>query len=103
MATPQAPPSKSPVLENFHNVKQATVRLGLATEDPDDKRGQKWLRDGFNRPEDGSKGPRFPGCYMAGQLMFSDSDLARIAEIQRNAPPPRRGRKPRNTRRRTAA
>lgn len=86
-----APPSE---LENFHNTKAATVRLGLATDDPEDKRGQKWLRDGVNRPADGSKGPKFPCRRMAGQLMFSDSDLAEIAEICHNALD-RRGHHPR--------
>lgn len=103
MATSQAPPSKPLVLEHFHNVSQAAIRLGLRPPEEDSKRGEKWLRDGVNRPADGSEGTPFPGRYMAGRLMFSDSDLAAIAEIQRIAPPPRRGRKPRNTRRRTAA
>lgn len=92
-ATPR--PKTVPTLETFHNVKQATVRLGLATEEPEDKRGQKWLRDGANRPKDGSKGEQFPHRRMAGQLMFSDSDLAEIAEMNRFAPQ-RRGR-PRRT------
>lgn len=74
-----APPK--PVLENFYNVKQATVRLGLATEDEDDKRGQKWLRDGVNDKTD-----PFPCSRMAGQLMFSDSQLAEIADRHRNKP-----------------
>ena len=74
MATPKATPTK-PVLENFYNVKAATVRLGLATEDEDDKTGQKWLRDGVNDKTD-----PFPCTRMAGQLMFSDSHLARSEE-----------------------
>ncbi|MFJ2515567.1 hypothetical protein ACIPEL_36120 [Streptomyces griseoviridis] len=74
------------VLENFHNLKQATVRLGLATDKDDDRRGQDWLRRGVNRPTDGSKGPRFPCHRMANQLMFSDSDLAQIADLMHDKP-----------------
>ncbi|MET7475120.1 hypothetical protein ABZT17_12270 [Streptomyces sp. NPDC005648] len=91
-----------PVLENFYNLKAATVRLGLATEDEDDKRGQDWLRRGVNRPQDGSKGPRFPVHRMANQLMFSDSDLAVIAELMHDKPhghnKPRRPRSRRTAR-----
>ena len=86
MPATTAPPARTktaePVLENFYNLKQATVRLGLATEDPEDRRGQDWLRRGVNRkPTDG---PKFPCHRMAGQLMFSDSDLAHIAELVAN-------------------
>ncbi|HZF92019.1 hypothetical protein [Streptomyces sp.] len=101
MAATTAPPARTPkkpepVLENFYNLKQATVRLGLATEDPEDKRGQDWLRRGVNRkPKDG---PRFPCHRMAGQLMFSDTDLAEIAALMRNKvdgrSKPRRRRRP---------
>jgi hypothetical protein len=105
MPATKAPPARTrtdePVLQNFHNLKQATVRLGLATEDPADTRGQDWLRRGVNRPEDGSKGPRFPCHRMASQLMFSDSDLAVIAEMQRNKvdgrSKPRRSRRTRRS------
>ena len=80
-----------PVLERFYDVKQATVRLGLASEDPDDTRGQKWLRDGVNKQG-------WPCRRMASRLMFSDSDLAAIAELSRNKPDgrsrPRRRRRP---------
>lgn len=84
MPVTKAPPAKTtePVLENFYNLKQATVRLGLATEDPEDKRGQDWLRRGVNRKPE--QGPKFPCHRMANQLMFSDSDLAEIAELMRN-------------------
>jgi hypothetical protein len=84
MTPPKAPPTA--VLERFYNVSQAAVRLGLREEDDASKKGEKWLRDGANRPKDGSKGPRFPHHRMAGQLLFSDSDLAAIAEISREAP-----------------
>lgn len=103
MPATKAPPSRSraaePVLENFYNLKQATVRLGLATEDPEDKRGQDWLRRGVNRKS--SQGPKFPHHRMANQLMFSDSDLAEITDLMRNKPDGRA--KPRRPRRRTAS
>ena len=86
MPVTKAPPAPSKttetVLENFYNLKQATVRLGLATEDETDKRGQDWLRRGVNRKA--GQGPKFPCHRMAGQLMFSDSDLAEITELVRN-------------------
>jgi hypothetical protein len=68
-------------LETFYNVKQATVKLGIATEDPADERGQRWLRDGVNR-----KHNPFPHHRLGRQLMFSESDLAEIAAMHRNAP-----------------
>jgi hypothetical protein len=79
-AATKAPPTRgtTPVLERFYNVKQATVRLGLSDPDnPNDKRGQKWLRDGVNKEG-------WPCTRMANQLMFSDSQLAQIAELHRN-------------------
>lgn len=86
MPATKAPPARTgpaePVLENFYNLKQAAVRLGLATEDPEDLRGVNWLRRGVNRKPD--EGPKFPCYRMAGQLMFSDSDLAAITEMVRN-------------------
>jgi hypothetical protein len=100
MASPKAPPA---VLEDFYNVKQATVRLNLATEDPADLSGQRWLRDGCNRPEDGSKGPRFPHHRLAGQLRFSDTDLAEIAALHRNVRNTRTGNQTGRPRRRTTA
>lgn len=82
-------------LEGFHNVKKATELLGLsAPNDPDDKRGQKWLRDGVNLHG-------WPCHRMAGQLMFSDSDLAEIADMHANATT-RRGRTRRATRKKAA-
>lgn len=70
-----------PQLEEFYDVKAATVRLGLATDDPADERGQRWLRDGVNREID-----PFPHHRLGRQLMFSESDLALIAAMHRNAP-----------------
>ena len=84
-ATPAPTPTPAePVLGTFYNVRNAAIRLGLTDpSDPDDTTGQRWLRDGFNRPEDGTKGRKFPGLYMGRELMFSDSDLAEIAQIAR--------------------
>lgn len=79
MAAPKGAPTK-PVLENYYNVRQATVRLALADpDDENDKSGQKWLRDGVNQDLD-----PFPHTRMAGQLMFSDSHLAEIAKRHEN-------------------
>lgn len=106
MPATKAPPATTspaePVLENFYDVSQAAIRLGLREPHEDSKRGEKWLRDGYNRPEDGSKGRKFPGRYMAGRLKFSESDLVVIAEIaleeseaRRSKPRPSTGRRPR--------
>lgn len=87
MAATKAPPAPQktpaePVLGLFYNVRAAAIRLGLTDpEKPGDTTGQRWLRDGFNRPFDGSKGRKFPGRYMGRELMFSEADLAVIAEI----------------------
>ncbi|MFE2712325.1 hypothetical protein ACFXKI_10110 [Streptomyces mirabilis] len=87
MPATKAPPANTrktpaePVLENFYDLGQAAIRLNLRKKDEPGKRGEKWLRDGYNRPEDGSKGRKFPGRYMAGRLKFSESELAVIAEI----------------------
>ncbi|MEV6180133.1 hypothetical protein [Streptomyces sp. NPDC052015] len=71
-----------PTLQRFYNLRNAAIRLDLTDPDnPEDTTGQRWLRDGFNRPEDGSKGRKFPGRYMGRNLVFSESDLAVIAEI----------------------
>lgn len=94
MTPRKAPPTAVP-LDYFYNVSNAAIRLGLRPPDEDSQRGEKWLRDGANRPKDGSKGPRFPHHRMAGQLRFSDTDLAQIAELHRNAPSTRRTRYPR--------
>jgi hypothetical protein len=91
---PPAPTPTEPVLETFYDVSQAAIRLGLREPNDTSKRGEKWLRDGFNRPEDGSKGRQFPGRYMAGRLKFSESDLAVIAEIALEESAARRKPKP---------
>lgn len=71
MTTPR---KSNPVLEAHYNIKAATVLLGLATEDPKDKRGQRWLRDGVNQKVD-----PFPHTRMSGQLVFTESHLAEIS------------------------
>jgi hypothetical protein len=86
MAARKAPPAPTqapePVPERFYNLRRAAVWFDLADpDDPEDKRGQRWLRDGYNRPADGSKGRKFPGRYMSGQLVFSASNLVVIADI----------------------
>jgi hypothetical protein len=109
MPATKAPPARTqktpdePVLENFYDLGQAAVRLGLRPPDDTSKRGEKWLRDGFNRPADGSKGRKFPGRYMAGRLKFSESELVVITEIAleesaaRKKPKPSTGRPRRRT------
>ncbi|WP_406336579.1 hypothetical protein OG814_33140 [Streptomyces zaomyceticus] len=77
-------PTATPVLETFHTVSEAAVRLNLRKPEDTSKKGEKWLRDGVNRPEDGTKGTPFPCHRLAGQLLFSDSDLAAIADMHRN-------------------
>lgn len=96
MAAPKASTTDAkPVLENYYDLKAATVRLGLSDpNDPEDKRGQKWLRDGVNKLG-------WPCHRMARQLKFSDSDLAEIAQINRNKRDGRSG--PRRRRPRKAA
>ncbi|MER5678633.1 hypothetical protein ACWGRL_21295 [[Kitasatospora] papulosa] len=75
-----APTKPTPVLEPHYNVKQACDRLGLSDpKDPDDKRGQKWLRDGVNQEQD-----PFPCSRMARQLLFTEADLVEIARRHRN-------------------
>ena len=49
-------------------------------------KGERWLREGANRPEDGTKGEMFPHRRMGRELQFSDSDLAHIAAMHFNAP-----------------
>lgn len=87
MAATKAPTRPTPTmadrgLDLFYSVKAAARRLGIADPgNPDDESGERWLRDGFNRPIDGSQGQRFPGRYMSGRLIFSETDLVVIAEI----------------------
>ncbi|WP_330173062.1 hypothetical protein OG875_05285 [Streptomyces sp. NBC_01498] len=83
MAAPTKPKPK-PVLENFYSVSEAAIRLGLRDKDDASKKGEKWLRDGVNRHG-------FPKHRMAGQLKFSDSDLAEIAKRHSDQPHYRTG------------
>jgi hypothetical protein len=82
---PDAPtPNDEAGLAEDYDVGWAAVKLGLKTEAEHlagSKTGEKWLRDGYNRPSDGSKGRQFPGRYMAGRLKFTEDDLAVIAQI----------------------
>ncbi|MGW9058850.1 hypothetical protein [Streptomyces sp. NPDC055733] len=75
------PTDQTPTLEEFYDVSEAAVLLKLRDPDDTSARGEKWLRDGYNRPSNGSKGRQFPGRYMAGRLKFTAADLAVIAEI----------------------
>jgi hypothetical protein len=89
-------------LENYYKVGEAAVRLGFKTEQEHkagSKAGERWLREGANRPEDGSQGEPFPHRRMDRYLMFSDSDLAYIAAMHFNAPTQgaRRGNRRRST------
>lgn len=94
-ATPATTPE--PVLETFHTVSDAAVRLGLRKPDDTTGKGEKWLRDGVNKQG-------WPCHRMARQLLFSDSDLAAIAELHRNRqdarsrPRPSTGRRTRRAR-----
>lgn len=103
--SPQTRRKASPTqLENFYNVGLAAVRLGFKTEkehNAGSKKGERWLRDGANRPEDGSKGTPFPHHRMNRELMFSESNLAEISAMHFNAPTQgaRRGSRRRPTRR----
>ncbi|MDP5310475.1 hypothetical protein [Streptomyces poriferorum] len=72
-----APTKPKPVLEHYYDVSQAAIRLGLREPEDDSKKGEKWLRDGVNKLG-------FPCHRMAGQLKFSDSDLAEIADRHRS-------------------
>ncbi|MGW4075911.1 hypothetical protein ACWELB_20775 [Streptomyces asiaticus] len=90
MAAPKASPRPKPVLENFYTVGWAAVRLNLKTKEEHEAgstKGERWLRDGVNRDHN-----PFPCHRMSGQLQFSDSDLAEIAAMNRNAPDKRTGR-----------
>ncbi|MFI8294481.1 hypothetical protein ACIGCZ_00890 [Streptomyces nigra] len=96
MPATKAPPAKTrtaePVLENFYTVSEAAIRLRLREPGEPGKKGEKFLRDGVNQQG-------WPCHRMAGQLLFSDSDLAVIAEKNRNRVDgrsrPRRTRRPR--------
>ncbi|MFG2352650.1 hypothetical protein [Streptomyces sp. NPDC048521] len=88
MPARKTPPTKTLKLEGFRNVGEAAVRLGFKTQaehEAGSTKGERWLRDGCNRPEDGSEGQPFPHHRMNGYLMFSDTDLAEIAAMHRNA------------------
>lgn len=86
----------TPTLEHFYTAREAAKRLGLIDpNNPDSEAGERWLRDGVNR----DKNP-FPHHRLGRRLMFSDTDLAEIAAMHRNAPT--QGAR-RRTRRKSAA
>lgn len=90
MPTRKAPPTSALKLERFYTVKEAASWFKLDGSDDPDKQdsqgGERWLRDGVNRPLDGSKGTPFPHHRIGRRLLFSESDLAQIAAMHRNAP-----------------
>ncbi|WP_432027400.1 hypothetical protein [Streptomyces sp. 1222.5] len=83
MPTRRNPPTKQPLtLEGFYTVAEAAMRLNLKTSEEHQAgslKGERWLRDGVNHKQ-------WPCHRLNGQLMFSDSDLAEIAALNRNAP-----------------
>ena len=84
MAAPKASPRPKPALENYYTVGEAAVRLRFKTQkehDAGSTKGERWLRDGVNRENN-----PFPCHRMNGLLQFSDTDLAEIAAMHRNAP-----------------
>ncbi|MFB6977756.1 hypothetical protein [Streptomyces scopuliridis] len=95
MAAPTKPKPK-PVLETFYSVSEAAIRLGLRAKEDPGKRGEKWLRDGVNLHG-------FPKHRMAGQLLFSDSDLAEIAALHGSRVHGNTGKRKRRTTRRPTA
>ncbi|MFG3046329.1 helix-turn-helix domain-containing protein [Streptomyces sp. NPDC048241] len=69
------------MLEHFYTVNDAAKRLGLANdENPESAAGVRWLRRGVNREHN-----PFPHHRLGKRLMFSESDLAEIAAMHRNA------------------
>ncbi|BCM70936.1 hypothetical protein L0F81_25190 [Streptomyces tricolor] len=79
-------PAEPRVLENFYTVAEAAVRLKLRDADDPTTKGEKVLRDGVNLH--GWPCHRYPN-----RLLFSDSDLAEIAELHRNRKDKRAGRR----------
>ncbi|KOV86113.1 MULTISPECIES: hypothetical protein [unclassified Streptomyces] len=74
------------VLENFWTVAEAAVRLRFRDADDPSTKGEKVLRDGVNLHG-------WPCHRMGNRLIFSDSDLAQIAELHRNRKDKRAGRR----------
>lgn len=91
-----------PVLENFWTVAEAAVRLRFRDANDPSTTGEKVLRDGVNKLG-------WPCHRMGNRLIFSDSDLAHIANELANRKDKRAGRRsttsgyrPRRSRTRTA-
>lgn len=102
-ATPTRPRKApaEPVLENFWTVAEAAVRLRFRDEDDPTTKGEKVLRDGVNKLG-------WPAHRMGNRLIFSDSNLAYIANQLANRKDKRTGRRSttsgyRPRRRKTAA
>lgn len=95
MAAPTKPKPMQ-VLETFYDVSEAAIRLKLRKPEDQSKKGEKWLRDGVNLHN-------FPHHRMAGQLLFSDSNLAAIAELHRGRVHGNSGTRRKRTRRPAAA
>lgn len=94
-AASKAPPLT--VLEGFYSLSAAAVRLGLRDKDDPSSKGEKVLREGVNR-----KG--WPHHRLGRDLVFSESNLARIAELHSIPEGAGVSQRPRRTaRRRTVA
>ncbi|MEU3903250.1 hypothetical protein AB0F20_05475 [Streptomyces goshikiensis] len=95
MAATKAPPLK--IVEPTYSVSEAAIRLNLRKEGEVNrnggasKKGEKWLRDGVNLLG-------WPHYRLAGELRFSESDLAEIQELNRNKPETRGRRRQSNRR-----
>jgi hypothetical protein len=72
MAASKAPPPT--ILEGFYSLPAAAVRLGLRDPDDTSTKGEKILRDGVNKQG-------WPHHRIGQALVFSESNLARIAEL----------------------
>ncbi|MFE2850646.1 hypothetical protein ACFXJO_05860 [Streptomyces lavendulae] len=95
MAATKAP--SLTILEGFHSLADAAVLLGLRSKDDPSTKGEKVLRDGVNQ-----KG--WPHHRIGRDLVFSDSNLARIAELHSVPETPGVAQRPRRTvRRRTVS
>lgn len=96
MSTRIPPTASVTKLETFYTVKQAARKLiPVDTDEPNDESseaGERWLRDGVNHKD-------WPHHRFGKRLMFSESDLAQIAALNRStstraARPRRASRRP---------
>ncbi|MFF5703468.1 hypothetical protein ACFY7H_13305 [Streptomyces sp. NPDC012794] len=72
MAATKAP--SLTVLERFYSITAAAVRIGLRDPEDPSTKGEKVLRDGVNKLG-------WPHHRIGRDIVFSDSNLARIAEL----------------------